>query len=206
VRSIRRMRWRYERRRVPSARRPHLGVRPQGASCRAARSRLAVAFGARSGTHVGGILELGHGAPFRKAGGDCSPRGTSTNAHTRTRPSPTPATAAWRPSATGADAPPAITRSAGRGPSSEAHWIPQRQHVSSWRAIGPWQERHKRGKCRSRMTQRSFVREARDAACPAVVRSVATAVRAPVATSPSWFSTTTSSPSRAVAALCQSGG
>jgi hypothetical protein len=40
------------------------------------------------------------------------------------------------------------------GCSSVAHRAPQRQHVPSWRAIGPWQERHSRGKCRLRMPQR----------------------------------------------------
>jgi len=52
--------------------------------------------------------------------------------------------------------PPAITRNVVGATSSDAHGAPQRQHPSSWRAIGAWQERHKRGTCRSRMAQRSF--------------------------------------------------
>jgi hypothetical protein len=43
------------------------------------------------------------------------------------------------------------------GASSDAHRVPQRQHVSSWRAIGAWQARQRRGRCRSRMTQRPSV-------------------------------------------------
>ena len=70
---------------------------------------------------------------------------------------------AWGASGAWAGAPPSITRSAVRGSSSFAHWVPQRQHASSWRAIGAWQERHRRGKCRSRMTQLSFVCDAADA-------------------------------------------
>jgi hypothetical protein len=38
--------------------------------------------------------------------------------------------------------------------------VPQRQHVSSWRAIGARHERHTRGKCRSRIPQRSVVCDA----------------------------------------------
>ena len=67
--------------------------------------------------------------------------------------------AARASAATGrASCPPAITRNVVGGTSSEAHGAPQRQHPSSWRAIGAWQERHKRGRCRSRMAQRSFPR------------------------------------------------
>jgi hypothetical protein len=51
--------------------------------------------------------------------------------------------------------------------SSVAHWVPQCPHSSSWRAIGAWQERHRRGMCRSRMAQRPFVVGA-DNASPAV--------------------------------------
>jgi hypothetical protein len=61
-------------------------------------------------------------------------------------------------SAERASRPPAIARSFVGGAVSVAHWVPQRQHASSWRAIGAAQERHKRGKCRSRMAQRSFPR------------------------------------------------
>ena len=56
-------------------------------------------------------------------------------------------------------APPAMTVSLVRGSSSAAHWVPQRQHAFSWRAIGARQEPHTRGKCRSRMTQDSLVRD-----------------------------------------------
>jgi hypothetical protein len=55
-------------------------------------------------------------------------------------------------------APPTSACSVVRGP-SDAHWVPHRQQASSWRAIGARQERHTRGKCRSRMTQRSLVRD-----------------------------------------------
>ena len=58
--------------------------------------------------------------------------------------------------------PPAIARSVVGGAASVAHRVPQRQHASSWRAIGASQERHKRGKCRSRMEQRSFPRAVAD--------------------------------------------
>ena len=58
--------------------------------------------------------------------------------------------------------PPAIARSVVGGAASVAHRLPQRQHASSWRAIGASQERHKRGKCRSRMEQRSFPRAVAD--------------------------------------------
>ena len=56
------------------------------------------------------------------------------------------------------DLPPAITRSVARGPSSDTHTAPQRQHAPSWRAIGARQEWHNRATCRSRMAQRSFPR------------------------------------------------
>jgi hypothetical protein len=52
--------------------------------------------------------------------------------------------------------PPAMTRSAVLGTSSPAHFAPQRQQPFSWRAIGALQEPHTRGKCRSRIAQRSF--------------------------------------------------
>jgi hypothetical protein len=81
-------------------------------------------------------------------------------------------------SATSVDTPPGITRSAVRGPSSDAHWTPQRQHASSWRAIGAWQERHKRGTCRSRIAQRSFACAAAGAARSVVVGCAATAALA----------------------------
>ena len=56
-------------------------------------------------------------------------------------------------------APPAMTVSLVRGWSSAAHWVPQRQHAFSWRAIGARHESHTRGKCRSRMAQDSLVRD-----------------------------------------------
>ncbi len=62
-------------------------------------------------------------------------------------------------------APPTITFSAVRGLSSDAHCVPQRQHESSWRAIGARHDGHARGKCRSRMAQRSFVCDAGTSAC-----------------------------------------
>jgi hypothetical protein len=43
------------------------------------------------------------------------------------------------------------------GSSSVAQSVPQRQHAFSWRAIGAWHERHRRGKCRSRISQRSLI-------------------------------------------------
>jgi hypothetical protein len=52
----------------------------------------------------------------------------------------------------------AIARNLVGGASSDAHWVPQRQHESSWRAIGARQERHRRGTCRSLMAQRSCPR------------------------------------------------
>ena len=51
---------------------------------------------------------------------------------------------------------PAIACNVAGGTSSEAHLLPQCQHAPSWRAIGAWQARHKRGKWRWRMAQRSF--------------------------------------------------
>jgi hypothetical protein len=55
------------------------------------------------------------------------------------------------------EAPPTITFIVVRGRSSDAHSVPQRQHVFSWRAIGALQDRHTRGECRSRMIQRFFL-------------------------------------------------
>src|SRR6186713_129876 len=53
--------------------------------------------------------------------------------------------------------PPVISRSVVSGTSSPPHLVPQRQHAASWRAMGAWHERHKRGICRSRITARSCV-------------------------------------------------
>jgi hypothetical protein len=70
--------------------------------------------------------------------------------------------------------PPGIARSV-IGPDS--HWAPQRQHTLSWRAIGPWQERHKRATCRSRMAQRSFRERIAVRRPPAHVRTALTSLR-----------------------------
>jgi len=52
-----------------------------------------------------------------------------------------------------AGCPPAIMRNVVRGTSSDAHLAPQRQHASSWPAIGARQERHRRGTWRWRIAQ-----------------------------------------------------
>jgi hypothetical protein len=62
-----------------------------------------------------------------------------------------PPSFAQRSASSRASEPPAITLSAGRGSASDAHWVPQRQQVFSWRAIGALQDRHTRGKWRSRI-------------------------------------------------------
>jgi hypothetical protein len=60
-------------------------------------------------------------------------------------------------SSVGVSASPEISRRVVRGSSSGAQWMPQRQQAFSWLAIGAWQWRHTRGRCRSRMSKRPFV-------------------------------------------------
>ena len=70
---------------------------------------------------------------------------------------------AWDTLAASTDAPPETSRSVAVRSSWVVQFVPQCQHASSCRAIGAWQERHRRGMCRSRMSQRPLVRDAADA-------------------------------------------
>ena len=105
-----------------------------------------------------------------------------------------------------AAAPPGITRSRfGVSSFLESQAAPQRQQVSSWRAIGASQVRHKRGKCRSRMIQRSILGRSGGAACSASLGSGLGRAGAGRGR-PLWLERSTMPPLRVAALPCHSGG